>query len=349
MIEERDLDAAVSAGILDAATREKLVVFSRAHRRGEAGADEEQFRLLTGFNDIFVTIAVGLLLTAVASLGGSISPVFGAIGASAIAWILAEYFTKIKRMALPSIALLLAFVGGVFASTIVLLVSATATEAQSGPTPWAFAVAGAAAAIAAWLHWRRFMVPITVAAGAAALTALVVAGVVMAIGGSEQVNLNGQTMLQTVAICGVGVFSLAMWFDAQDRARVTRLADVAFWLHLLAAPMIIHPVITMTGLTTPGAGPNAAIIVILVYLGLTFLAIAIDRRALLVSALAYVIFAIERLLSSGDQGLGNSGGLTTLVLGVFLVLLSAAWRPIRARVVAMLPASITNRLPKAMA
>ncbi len=36
MIEERDLDAAVTAGILDAATRERLVAFTREHRRGAA-------------------------------------------------------------------------------------------------------------------------------------------------------------------------------------------------------------------------------------------------------------------------------------------------------------------------
>ena len=41
------------------------------------------------------------------------------------------------------------------------------------------------------------------------------------------------------------------------------------------------------------------------------------------------------------------GALTALVIGGFLVMLSAAWRPIRARVLAVLPARLTLRLPVA--
>ncbi|MGL4541535.1 MAG: hypothetical protein ACRCUI_03385, partial [Polymorphobacter sp.] len=120
MIEERDLDAAVTAGVIDTATRAALVQFTRDHRRGEVGPDEEQFRLLTGFNDIFVTIAAGLLLTAVAMLAGAMAPVAGAIGVAVVSWLLAEYFTRRKRMALPSIVLLLSFVGAVFMASVLI-------------------------------------------------------------------------------------------------------------------------------------------------------------------------------------------------------------------------------------
>ena len=56
-------------------------------------------------------------------------------------------------------------------------------------------------------------------------------------------------------------------------------------VHLLAAPMIVHPVFTLLGLTTAGydrrrPGGHRALFA----LGIT--ALAIDRRALLVSALA---------------------------------------------------------------
>ena len=39
MLEERDLDAAVTAGVLDGATRDALVKFARDHRLGEVGPD----------------------------------------------------------------------------------------------------------------------------------------------------------------------------------------------------------------------------------------------------------------------------------------------------------------------
>jgi hypothetical protein len=48
-------------------------------------------------------------------------------------------------------------------------------------------------------------------------------------------------VLGLVLVLGIGTFLFAMWWDSSDRARLTRRADVAFWLHLLAAPMIVHP------------------------------------------------------------------------------------------------------------
>ena len=55
-------------------------------------------------------------------------------------------------------------------------------------------------------------------------------------------------ILGLVLFLGVGIFLFAMWWDSSDRARLTRRADVAFWLHLLAAPMIVHPIFTLLGL-----------------------------------------------------------------------------------------------------
>src|SRR3546814_7481959 len=63
--------------------------------------------------------------------------------------------------------LLLSCVGGVFLS-ITGLFGESARESLVEQSPAAalrFAVAAGVAAIAAWLHWRRFRVPITVAAG----------------------------------------------------------------------------------------------------------------------------------------------------------------------------------------
>lgn len=339
MIEERDLDAAVAAGVLDAGTRERLVTFTRDYRRGTAGPDEESFRLLTGFNDIFVTIAVGLLLFAVGSLAGLVHPALGAACVAVLSWGLAEYFTRAKRMALPSIVLLLVYVGGVF-GTVVTLLGGTAFGTVAAPL--SLAAAAAAAAVAAYVHWRRFMVPITVAAGVAALGGVVLAS----LAGAAVVAPN--FLLAVLLVLGLACFALAMAFDSRDRARVTRWTDVAFWLHLLAAPAIIHPVFALTGLTTAAPSLGAAALVVLVYAVLTIVALAIDRRALLVSALGYVIYAIQSLVSSG-QGIGADFGVTALFIGLFLVLLSAGWRPIRARVIALLPVGVSGRLPVAAA
>ena len=357
MIEQRDLDAAVGAGVIDAVTATRLVDFTRDYRRGVAGPDEESFRLLTGFNDIFVTIAVGLLLFALGALGGKVAPALGAALVAAASWGLAEYFTRSRRMALPSLALLLAFVGAIFGLCLALLFPDGAglidsddarheaigflQQRQAASFASArFAGSAGFAALAALAHWRRFHVPITVAAGAAALAGLVLALV------SAVATVVPTVFLVLTLLAGLCIFALAMSFDARDRARVTRWSDVAFWLHLLAAPMIVHPVFALAGLLNGSPAPGAAVAVIVVYAALTVVALAIDRRALLVSALAYVIYAIQALVTAGGA-LDMSLALTALVIGGFLVLLSAAWRPIRARVIAILPGTVTMRLPVA--
>ncbi len=341
-IRRDDLDAAVSAGILDAAARDRLLAFVRARAEGAAGPDNESFRLLTGFNDIFVTLACLLVLGAIPSL----VPGLAAAGlVAAASWGLAEYFTARRRMALPSILLLLAFVGGVFAFTFLaisggshwaLALKLARIQGQTAAFFAPFIVAGLAGAGAAALHWRRFRVPITLAAGAAALAAGAI-GLAGALFGAER------SVLFAALLSGFTVFAIAMRYDISDRERLTRNTDIAFWLHLLAAPLIVHPVFALSGLLDGSPGPGAAALVLMVYLVLTLIALAIDRRALLVSALAYVIFALQGLFEAGQVAAGF--GLTALVLGSFLVMLSAAWGSLRRRLLLHLPPAWTGRLP----
>ena len=162
MYSDEDLDSAAAAGVLTAEAVASFRAFAERSRAAPA-ADEERFRLLTGFNDVFVSIAVGLVLGAVGWLAGSISVALGGAAVAAVSWGLAEYFTRRRRMALPSLLLLLTFVGGMFVAGV-----GTMTLTDDGVR---FAGAAALAGAAAFFHWRRFKVPITVAAGvAAALT-----------------------------------------------------------------------------------------------------------------------------------------------------------------------------------
>lgn len=347
MIEEQDLDAAVAAGVIDAATRDRLLAFGHDLKRGSAGSDDESFRLLTGFNDIFVAIAIGLLLVAVGSLAGLVSELAAPLALAVISWALAEYFTRQRRMALPSILLLLTFVGSVFYAVIAAfgglgVLGAATNGGQILEVSGMLVAAGSVPAAAAILHWRRFKVPITVAAGAAAasLAAISLLGGVLA-PAFAVLGTNITSLL--VFACGVGVFALAMAFDGRDPARITRRSDVAFWLHMLAAPMLVHPLFIGTGLGN-SADALAAAAVVLAFAVLTAVALAIDRRALIVSALGYAIYAIRTLVEQGgDMPVGSNVAL--LLVGFMLVLLSAAWRPVRAILVQRLPANWQARLP----
>ena len=93
MYSEEDLASAVAAGVL---TEESAEAFrSHVAQRGHSTAvDEEHFRLVTGFNDIFVVIACVLLLASLAGIGSSIARFAGAAAVAGAAWLLAEFFTR---------------------------------------------------------------------------------------------------------------------------------------------------------------------------------------------------------------------------------------------------------------
>lgn len=346
MYSESDLQSAVAAGAITSAAADAL----RAHVTGlqtAPAADEEHFRLVTGFNDIFVSIAAVIMLVAMAGIGQSVHTALAGVFVAITAWGLAEYFTGKRRMALPSILLLLAFVGGVAGSQIGLLVEHGEQWFGSNPNERLMSVVGAAMALvtagAAWLHWRRFKVPITIAAGAGAVAVTIIALVVAIIKPAEADA--EQTVMALVLVAGLAMFAFAMRWDMSDRARETRRSDVAFWLHLLAAPMIAHPLFWMLGVTKgESIGAGGAFGVLAVYIAMGLVALAVDRRALLVSALAYVLAAMTFLFREFGVVELNVA-LTAFVIGSALLTLSAFWTPIRRFVVEKLPGALQAKLP----
>ena len=85
-------------------------------------------------------------------------------------------------------------------------------------------------------------------------------------------------------------------------------------------------------------------IVILLYLVLGLTALAVDRRALLVSALAYVLWALSELFKQFGAVELNIA-LTALVIGSALLLLSAFWHQARGAIVRPLPEVLRDKLP----
>ena len=356
MYSQNELDDAVAAGAISAESAAALRNFIEI-QRSQPAVDEEQFRLITGFNDIFVSIAAVILLVAVgwigqwvgASLGTQVEfdgPSFLAPAAvAATSWALALFFTGKRRMALPSILLLLAFVGSVFATVAFALVLAIGPDNLNYNNQLQGVVAafsGFIAAGAAWLHWKQFRVPITVAAGAAAVSAIAIGLLVAALG--QNVEQAKNVILGFVLLLGLGVFTVAMRWDGSDPARITRRSDVAFWLHLLAAPMIAHPIFALLGLNEGSISIGEGLVVVLLYILFGLTALAIDRRALLVSALAYVLFALNELFKQFGA-IELNVALTALIIGSSLLLLSAFWHQAREAVVKPLPESLRAKLP----
>lgn len=331
MYSDEELASAVAAGVM---TEEVATAFRDhvAQERTTPAVDEEHFRLITGFNDIFVVIACILLLVSVSWIGGAVSSSFGLILQAVTAWGLAEYFTLKRRMSLPSIVLLLAFVGAVFTSGLSLLASSGLSDDVAKGIPSAIAT------FAAWLHWKRFKVPVTVAAGTATLAAGVI---LLLVGFVPEIR---SFILPLVFFAGLTVFWLAMRWDSSDTHRQTGRSDVAFWLHLLAAPLIVHPVFSLLMAGEAGVGVVQAGVVMALYVAIAIVSISIDRRALMVSALAYVLYAISSVLELyGVVSLGFA--FTAFAIGSGLLLLSAFWHSCRELIIVCYPPQIREHLP----
>lgn len=221
MYSESDIRTAIEAGILTPETADAL----RRHvedKRHMAAADEEHFRLLGGFNDVFITLAIMLLLALPVSLGNGFVVGF-------VCWGLAELVTRQRRIALPSIVLAATFAEAIYVEVLSQVDDVFSGRPQ-GENSIPYAAAAAAAFAATFGYWLRFRVPIT----QAILAGFALAGAVFIAAGSL---LGGWDLVwPMLGLGGLAIFAYAMWWDLADRERRTHRSDVAFWLHLLSAP-----------------------------------------------------------------------------------------------------------------
>jgi hypothetical protein len=349
-IESEDIDAAVAAGVMPQTQADALRVFvANRHRSrlAQNGQEDERFRFMTGFNDFF--FAIGILLLGFGMMfftGGAPLP---SLVAALVVWGLSELLVARMRLVLPGILLSLFFIAFVF-----LAVPADLATLMSRGNPGSFwgdaigvtgvpfaaatkAIIGVAAAA---LYYWRFRLPFALLPIAASLVLLVLALIRLSVGQLEPFALS----LLTLA-CGLGVFAAAMSFDLCDRDRMTRRSDCAFWLHLLAAPLIVHSLISLITPRFDQINNITALAILGIVAALAVVAIAIDRRALLVSALIYIGIVIAYTLG-GTRGGGSAVFFATLIiLGTFVIVLGVGWQPLRRGLLALISPSITSKLP----
>jgi hypothetical protein len=367
MVEDDDLEAAVVDGIITSAQLEALHKFVGSRKATAERADDERFRFMRGFNDFF--FAVGILLFGVGiSFFAGTGPVMNLLAAILI-WALAEFLVRRMRLVLPGILLVLLFAFfayRAFQLNWVALAHSTGLPLRLAPgfptrpnpvfdsfEPVAIALKSIVGALAATLFYLRFRLPfaLLVIAGWLVLSVSMLFGPVLFPGTSAY--------LVILLICGLGVFAAAMYYDLSDRTRSTRLADCAFWLHLLAAPLIVHSLIRLL-LPSDAAsvGPfgltmttTSALTIFVIVAFLAAVAILIDRRALLVSALIYLGTAIGYALTSAVRA-GTDSQVpvffaTLVILGATVLILGAGWQPLRRLILRSMPAPLANRLPPA--
>ena len=331
MYSDEDLDYAVKQGVFSPSSVQAFRELQFSIKES-SHVDEENFRLIGGFNDIFIVIACSLFVFSTSWIISftTASDVLPSIAVTILSWLLAEFFVRKRRMALPAIVLLFFFAGGAFQFSSALI--------DNLSSHIAILVGAIATAILTYLHWLRFRVPITIAVATACVFAILAA---LAI---EIFPLLALQLHFIAFVCGLLCFSFAMYWDSSDTDRTTHRADIAFWLHLLSAPLIIHPIFSATGILQGNDSIINMLIVLALYFIMTVISITVDRRAFMVSSLAYVIYALSSVIEQYG-GIGYSFASTGAFMGFMLLLLSAYWHKVRLLVVNKLPNKIQLLVP----
>ena len=331
MISHDEIDAAARAGIITPDQSSELKIFAAERQRIKVVDADEPFKFLSGFRDFF--IAVGLLLLAAAFVSAAAftksGVVASALGAVA-AWGMAELVARKDRLSLSSIIVSLGFVTatGLFAGFALdsdwlhIWSRRAATFADPANQSWIDPGLGAAlAAVAAGAgFYARFKVPFVLAGLAGTLILFV-----LTVLESVAADWTKDNMRFILGAAGVITFLAAMRFDISDRARITRRADCGFWLHLIAAPLIVHSFVGAIGSSGLSIEADEALAVFALVALITVIALVIDRRSMIVSALIYTAAATFVTVSKFESNSDLPIVVTLFALAALVIGLGLLW------------------------
>ncbi|MDH5516886.1 MAG: hypothetical protein OEY36_03575 [Gammaproteobacteria bacterium] len=297
MISKSTLQQAAREGLLSAEQIEPLHRFIQQQASGTEPTTAESLKFIRSFGDIFITLGIVFLLMAInmTSLSGlsNLLPVL-------IFVVLAEWLLRHRRLVLPGMAILIALLFFI-------------NKAISFDTEYALESAFLLLSVSSLLFYWRYKLPFALLPLAAGLVALF----------SVIIGLDLLQQPAILALPGLIIFSIALWFDTQDTARASSLSDNAFWLYLLAAPLIVHAL--MVTLIISESAINKNILMMLFFAVFFLLALLIDRRIILVSSQLYLIYALTQLL---QNQLGSTQEMMMYILiglALFVIYFGTYW------------------------
>lgn len=343
-----DLRAAVAADIIteSQATGLRVIAEKRLGFRDMMGAEDEPFEFFKGFSEIFVTVGLAMLFIGILALASVMSdfrliPLIGAM----LAFGMAFYFTRKRRMTLPSM-----WLATVYATGIGLFLGAMLLDPVN-ISETALFVASLVGLMAMLVWYRLFRLPF-----AMFLTGLYGLGLAFSIAsliepsafGLGRAWLDNPFDLNTASVFsyatllfGITAFLIGMGFDMRDPYRIGRMSAAGFWIHLLAAPAIVNTV--ALSLYNMG-GTLGYVLTALALLIISLVALIVDRRSFLTAGIAYMGI----LLAVAFEGTNEAWSIiwTLLILGVFITILGTWWANIRAALMRSLPDfPMKRRLP----
>jgi hypothetical protein len=299
------------------------------------GEISEAPRFIRGFHDILITIGI------VVAMGGlwALASVVAVIPAIIV---LSEIFVKRQRLALPAFTLTIMLI---FAVGMLIGLGFDGNGWLGGVGVFF----GQLAAMA--LYYWRYRVPIALAGMIWAGFGLAFFVLVSLLGGDDQFFEQNPRLVGLIGlILSGGLFGVAMAFDVRDRMRVTRRSDVAFWLHLVTAPLLLYSAfIVLFGAKgfwwsdTPQVSEAVAAIAIVTLMVL--IGIIIDRRAFVTSGLISLGAALGIITQQTGIDVSSISAFAFLAVGVIVLLLGSGWQKLRGIFVGLLPDALRDRIP----
>lgn len=347
---DRDqLRAAVDAGIISAEQARQME--ARLRSPGDGEGEGESLKFLSNLNDIFLSIGIVILFLGLIAASSILS--FGAVTykhltpmiflpLAGIAWLLAEYFTARRKMLLPSIVLASGF--SLFIAIAILSVSAWTQVEDSGAgilgqlrnggvdvdgsvrqigenVRSSYLIGCLAGFVAALGFYLRFRLPFAMFIMAGCVTLAVFS---LALG------------YTTLMVMGLVTLCAAIYFDAKDPERRTRVSDNGFWLHVAAAPQLVYG---LRGTLDLGGSASDSVIMIAIMAALAILSLLLNRRALILSGLLSFGFAVWTLFQAFGDGMLMTLAAPFLFLGGLIVLLGSGWRSTRLFLLQVFPST----------
>jgi len=320
----------------------------RASEPASPVEESEAPRFIRGFHDILITIGIIVGLVGLGGLASVYAVIPGAI-------VLAEILVRRQRLALPAVTLTAA-VGLAASLGMIPVWDALPETYQDWTAPGVFATL----TVAGFLVYWRYRVPLALASGLVALYGAVVFGVALGIvwlsGNPAFFETRPTALVAFLGLFAILVFGTALRFDMADRHRVTRRSDVAFWMHLAAAPAILYTIMAQIYLgsqkdwfsadtTVWQASAIVGAVVLLMLIG-----IILDRRAFVTSGLISFGYAFKVLLTEGGlaEALASADtliSLTFLAIGAVVLSLGIGWQPLRRAIVGNLPDGLKDLVP----
>ena len=342
----RGVDVAVAPAVADPSATG--LDTPRASEAVSPVEESEAPRFIRGFHDILITIGIVIGLV---GLGG-LASVYAVIPAAIV---LAEILVRRQRLALPAVTLTVAIVLALAVGTIPVW-EALETDYENWIPPGMLATV----AMAGFLVYWRYKVPLALAGGLVCLYGAVVFSAALAVlwlsGNPAFFDVHRSAFVAFLGVFALVTFGTALRFDIGDRLRLTRRSDVAFWMHLAAAPAILYTIMAQIYLGNENAWFSAdtsvwqASAVVGAVLLLMLIGIILDRRAFVTSGLLSFGYAFRVLLTEGGfQRLASSAEtlffLTFLAIGIVVLSLGIGWQPLRRVIVGNLPEGLREVIP----